>query len=373
MAAAEPSQPPDDLAEGASGEPDDPEEAEKKPQLAQRIASLVIGTLLALLVGEVAVRIVVTQTLIYNIEMVRYAKELKTPDPLGEVSHVHRQNASAHLMGVDITLNSLGHRGPDLPPKSADRKRVFVLGSSVTMGWGVPVDAMFTSLAEQRFNKDLPLGPATHVEIANAGIGNYNTLAQSRLFAHQYGGLKPDLVVLHYFISDPEPRPPGKNSVILRHSLFAAYCYDRFRTLGLAAEGKNDLFKHYSEIYDDAQPYWNDTLAKISEMRDVAAKNGVPFVVMIIPDFHNLRPGTPYGPLYEKMEKGFSARGIHVFNSFPEFQKRYGGQETALWIQQDDPHPNATGHALMAELLYAELAKPGAFVLENLPSQPTGP
>lgn len=347
---------------------DEPDEPEQKPRSLHTIVSLLIGTLVALLVGEVVVRIVVTQTLIYNIEMVRYAKELKTPDPRGEVSHVHRPNASAHLMGVDIALNSLGHRGPDLPPKSPDRKRVFVLGSSVTMGWGVPVDAMFTSLAEQRFNKELPLGPDTHLEIANAGIGNYNTVAQSRLFAHQYGELKPDLVVLHYFISDPEPRPPGKNSVILRHSYFAAYCYDRFRTLGLAAEGKNDLFKHYSGIYDDQQPYWNDTLSKISEMRDRAAKDGVPFVVMIIPDFHNLRPGTPYGALYEKMEEGMAARGIDVINTFPEFQKKYGGQETALWIQPDDPHPNATGHVLMADLLYGKLATPGTFVLENRPS-----
>src|SRR5688500_11442504 len=101
MASAEPSQETDEEA-AASGEPDEPEEAEKKPHPLQRVASLVLGTLLALLVGEVVVRIVVTQTLIYNIEMVRYAKELKTPDPRGEVSHVHRPNASAHLMGVDI-------------------------------------------------------------------------------------------------------------------------------------------------------------------------------------------------------------------------------------------------------------------------------
>lgn len=359
-----PSSSPSSSSDGESESGSDSTPPEKTPLL-QRIASLVIGTLVALLVGEVAVRVVVTQTLIYNIEMVRYAKELKTADPRGEVSHVHRPNASAHLMGVDIALNGLGHRGPDLPPKAADRKRVFVLGSSVTMGWGVPLDQMFTSLVEQRFNKEQPSGPATRVEIANAGIGNYNTFAQSRLFHHQYAEVKPDLVVLHYFISDPEPRPPGKNSLLLRHSYFAAYCYDRFRTLGLAAEGKNDLFKHYSEIYDDQQPHWNDTLTKISEMRDVAAKDNVRFVVMIIPDFHNLRPGTPYGALYEKMEKGFSARGIQVINTFPEFQKRYGGQEQALWIQRDDPHPNGTGHALMAELLYQELAKPDAFASDR--------
>jgi hypothetical protein len=339
-----------------------------KRETFQRVASLIIGTLVALLVGEVVVRVVAARSLIYNIEMVRYAKELKMPDPRGEVSHVHRPSASAHLMGVDVALNSHGHRGPELLPKSPDQKRVLVLGSSVTMGWGISLEETFTSIAEARFNKELPQGPKTRVEIANAGIGNYNTLAQSRLFEHEYPELKPDAVVLHYFISDAEPRPPGKNSLLLRHSYFAAYCYDRFRTIGLAAEGKGDLFKYYSGIYDDAQPYWKDTLAKITRMRDVAAADGVPFLVMIIPDFHNLRPGSPYGALYEKMEKGFVGAGIRVVNTFPEFQQRYGGQESALWIQRDDPHPNARGHALMADLLYGELARPNAFVLEQAAS-----
>ncbi len=326
-------------------------------QIAQRIGSLLIGLLLALVIGEIAVRIVASQSLIYNIEMVRYAKELKMPDPRGEVSHVHRPNASAHLMGVDISLNSLGHRGPDLGPKSPDRKRVFVLGSSVTMGWGIPYDRMFTSIVEKK--------SSGKIELANAGIGNYNTFAQEKLFEHQYAEVKPDLVVLHYFISDPEPRPKGNNSAILRHSYFAAYLYDRYRTLTLAAEGKNDLVKHYTDVYDDAQPYWHDTLRMIGEMRDAAAKDNVPFLVMIIPDFHNLKPGTPYGAIYEKIEKGFHEKGFHVINTFPVFQAKYGGNESALWIQPDDPHPNAVGHALMADLLFDELQKPDAFRLSK--------
>src|SRR5947207_1728331 len=64
--------------------------------------------------GELVMRIVVAHKLIYNIEMVKYAKELKTIDPEGVVSHVHRTNRSAKLMGVEIALNSLGHRSPEL-------------------------------------------------------------------------------------------------------------------------------------------------------------------------------------------------------------------------------------------------------------------
>jgi lysophospholipase L1-like esterase len=340
----------------------------KAKEILRRISSLLIGTVIALVAGEIVVRVMAARTLIYNIEMVRYAKELKEPDPRGEVSHVHRTNASANLMGVDIALNSLGHRGPELTnPKPADKKRVLVLGSSVTFGWGVSLDSVFTSIVQKRFETERPDGNNT-LEFANAGIGNYNTIAQSTLFTRQYPLVKPDLVVLHYFISDPEPRPPARNSAILRHSFFAAYCYDRFKTIGLAAEGKTDLFKHYSDIYADDQPYWTDTLNRIGAMRDQAAKDGVPMLVMIIPDFHNVANGTPYESLYAKMEKGFSERKLATINTFPVFQKRYGGNESALWIQPDDPHPNAKGHEVMADVLYDFLSKPGAFALRTTPT-----
>jgi lysophospholipase L1-like esterase len=336
--------------------------AKKRKELLRKAAQLLVGLVIAGVVGEVVVRIVAASTLIYNIEMVRYAKELKMPDPQGEISHVHRPNASAHLMGVDVALNSLGHRSPELTaPKPATTKRVLVLGSSVTMGWGVTDAQVFTALVSRRFATEKPQGPDVALEIANAGIGNYDTKAQATLFGRQYPVVKPDLVVLHYFISDPEPRPPAKNSIVLRESYLAAYFYDRFRTLGLAAQGHNDLFKHYSDVYDDQYPYWTAALERIVAMRDAAARDHVPFVVMLIPDFHNLANGTPYGALYEKMYKGFTERGITTINTFPEFQKRYGGNESDVWIQRDDPHPNAKGHELMAELLYGYLATPGAF------------
>jgi lysophospholipase L1-like esterase len=233
------------------------------------------------------------------------------------------------------------------------------------MGWGVPLDQVFTSVVERRFNAERPLGPKTTIELANAGIGNYNTYAQSRLFARQYPELRPDMVLVHYFISDAEPRPPGRNGFLLRQSALAAYLFDRVRTVALIADGKQDLFKYYSDIYSDAHPYWATTLDTLCEMRDVAARDGVPFVVMIIPDFHNLAPGSPYKAIYQKVAEGLSSRGIVNVNAFPPFQQRYGGNESELWIQRDDPHPNARGHELMAELLYDYLSRPGAFSLTD--------
>jgi hypothetical protein len=331
----------------------------KARELALRVVFVVVATSITLALGEIVIRIIASQHLIYNIEMVKYATELKMRDPLGEVSHVHRPSSSAHLMGVDISLNSLGDRGPELKnPKDPDCKRVLVMGSSITMGWGVPFEKTFTATTESLLNANRPFGPKYSFEFVNAGIGNYNNYFQYRLFLRQYPIVKPDMVVLHYFISDAQPRGMGRDSVILRDSYLAAFFFDRWSQIKLRFSGQyKDLFTFYKDLYaDDSQP-WQQTQRQVAEMRDITAKDGVPFLVMIIPDIHDLSPGTPYRDLYAKMETAFKAMNIPTVNTFDAFQQEFGDDVSKLWIQSDDPHPNASGHALMAQILSNYLAE----------------
>jgi len=329
----------------------------RRRELVFGLAFMAIAIAVTLALGEIAIRVIASRRLIYNIEMVKYATTLKMRDPNDEVSHVHRPSAHARLMGVDIALNSLGHRGPELAtPREPSRKRVLVLGSSVTLGWGVPFDSTFTTRTEAMLNTARPFGPGVSFEFANAGIGNYNTAFQSRLFERQYPVVRPDLVVLHYFVSDVQPRTMGRNNVILKHSFLAAFLFDRWSRLTLSFGGHyTDLFTFYTDLYADGSPAWIQTQQQIRAMRDRAAKDGVRFIVMIIPDIHDLSPGTPYRALYDRIDAAFRGMGITTINTFDAVQRQFGGDVTTLWIQGDDPHPNARGHALMADILYRYL------------------
>jgi hypothetical protein len=342
---------------------------DKRRERLLALAFIVGATVLTLALGEVVIRVITSWKLIYNIEMVKYAKELKMRDPKGEVSHVHRPSSSAHLMGVEISLNSLGNRGPELSnPRDPHRKRVLVLGSSITMGWGVPFEKTFAAVTEQQLNTKKPFGPATSFEFVNAGIGNYNNYFQYKLFQHQYPVVKPDLVVVHYFISDVQPRTMGRDSFILKHSYLAAFCFDRWSQVKQKFSGQyKDLFTFYHDLYaDDSEP-WKQTQKQLVEMRDTAAKDGVPFVVMVIPDIHDLSPGTPYKALYEKMETTFKGLGLPTVNAFDTFQHDFGSDISKLWVQSDDPHPNALGHALMADILYRYISEQDPLKLKASP------
>ena len=87
---------------------------------------------------EFGTRLVFRNSMDYTLEMWKYARDLKrvSDDPL--IGHEHIPNKSAHLMGVNISINSNGLRDREISyQKDSDTTRVLMLGDSVTMGWGV--------------------------------------------------------------------------------------------------------------------------------------------------------------------------------------------------------------------------------------------
>lgn len=312
---------------------------------------LIVATVISLLAGELAVRAISSYTLIYNLEMVKYAKELKTRDPEGLVSHIHKSNAAARLMGVDIRLNSLGNRSPELSAKKAPGEyRALVIGSSVTMGWGVPAEKVFTAIAEKKLNADPTSG--RHISIINAGIGNYNLQAQYQLFKRQFSKLDPDAVVLHYFLPDARPQELNVNNWVLQNSFLADYFYNALSATGLKFETGHGVLDFYRELYRDGSQPWLETIATVRKLREDLQASHRKFAIIIFPDLHDLSANSPYLEIYQKIQFEFEKLGVPVKSWVPEFQKTFGGHETDAWVQRDDPHLNSKGHELMAEEFY---------------------
>jgi len=77
-------------------------------------------TAAAFIVFELFIRAIAFFHPIYDVEMMKYAKALKVFSPVPTLIRQHRPNSKAHLMGVDVSLNSLGHRSRELiNPKPA--------------------------------------------------------------------------------------------------------------------------------------------------------------------------------------------------------------------------------------------------------------
>jgi hypothetical protein len=96
--------------------------------------SLVIGAAAA----EMALRLKNSSMNTYDIEMWRYAKELKVKSDDPKLDFDHVKSKSAVLQKVAIRLNEWGLRGAAVEPLPANGRRILFLGGSIALGWGVP-------------------------------------------------------------------------------------------------------------------------------------------------------------------------------------------------------------------------------------------
>lgn len=305
--------------------------------------------------GEIMLRALSSFTYIYNVEMLNYAKELKVKSAIPGISHEHRPNAGASLMGVDITLNSLGHRSAELRnPKTADERRIHVLGSSIALGWGVAEEEALPSVIADMFNRQISPKTGLNYVAINAGIGNYNTFYQVEKFKRQVAATDPDMVVLQYYINDAEPNPGGEDSPILRYSVLAAFVYQHIKVI--AAVSKISLADHYTALYVDGAPGWERAKKSIQELKKICDQRGIQLAALIVPELHNLSPDGPYPPLYAKIRETFAVYGIETIDTFDPVRRGFAENTVGAWVSADDPHPSAKAHRIMAEETFRALS-----------------
>lgn len=306
---------------------------------------VIVSIICALGLGEVVVRMKNADMKTYDIEMWRYAKELKTrsSDPL--LGHEHIKNASAILQSTEIRTNEYGLRGGPVEPLSADGRRVLFLGASILLGWGVPEDKVVTSLLE----KDLRVIDPT-VQVLNAGIGNYNAERYVHLFMTRLKELNPTDIVVLYFLRDAEHLDAGGGNWLLRNSELAM-------TLWIAAThikarfGEQSLVDHYRDVYKDDAQGFKEMQKSLADLASYAKERGIRLYLAIVPDVHNLKD-YQLGFAHEKTAALANSLGYKTIDLLPFFGNL---NPEKIWAMPGDPHPNALGHKIMADALLSLL------------------
>ncbi len=69
-----------------------------------------ISSLIFFALGELLLRAYLKHTLVYDVEMTRYANKLKVISDNPKIGHVHKPNQRLSLMGVVVATNSDGLR-----------------------------------------------------------------------------------------------------------------------------------------------------------------------------------------------------------------------------------------------------------------------
>jgi len=306
------------------------------------ILSAVIALGAFFLIGEVALRIYTRHVIFYDVEMTRYANELKIRSSNPRIAHVHRPGGSSVLMGVPVEINADGLRDQDYPVQRTESRRIAFLGDSLTFGWGVASEDTFESILERELNRIRP------TEILNFGTGNYNTEQQVNLFIEKGLKYEADEVVVWYFINDAEPTPQESPWAFLGYSRLATFVWSRIKTVKSRLFSSRSYQDYYADLYREENIGWLRTKEAFIQLQKVSDEKGIEMKVVLLPELHDPK-SQPFEREYGQVMQFLHQRGIEVLDLNPYFASEEDPQR--LWVALDDAHPNAEAHGRIARLV----------------------
>jgi hypothetical protein len=319
---------------------------------AVNLALVAAAVLLCCGAMELALRAIFARSLDFSMEMWKYAAQLKRPVADPKLSFAHAPNRSAVLMGVPVSINSHGLRDYEYSErKPPDVYRIVMLGDSTTFGWGVPLDQTVAKILERNLNR-AGIPGHSRVEVLNAGVGNYGTVQETAHYRAFDRAFYPDLVVLEYFINDPEPVPVERNPGLLGRSYLLAFAISRYDALLRFVGRRPPWYEYYARLYDDGQPGLRCAEEALGELSALTSADGAALLVAILPELHRIE-----GASYRFAREQRKIQDVLVAGRIPAIDLIEGlrghGEESSLWVTPADPHPNGKANTLIAAQLQA--------------------
>ncbi len=353
-----------------SGRPENP--TAKWRRWLQRGLGLLVGLIVALIVGEVVVR----------------AFDLP-PRPLPPLAAGYYELSSNRLLKYrfrpgmtpeDVAdpgdhrgfrINSAGFRDVEHSlAKPRGCYRIVVLGDSITAGVGIEdLDAVFTRRLEGLLNDD---GEAVSFEVINLGVGGYHTLQEAETLLVSGLRYQPDHVVVAFCVNDiawdadgqvlEELRSqlrPGQQSVLLtgwRSSNWTSGLLSKSRLCFFAYHRASSLepFLELEWRRESRSGHLGTPVRQgLQRLESMARAGGFQCHLFLVPAFDRHFQAYAHAELHSRvLEQASTCRSVTVVDLLDGF----GGQEVgAVDLSQDGLHPNAKGHEILANLVHRHL------------------
>jgi lysophospholipase L1-like esterase len=292
---------------------------------------------------EIAVRVVIDDGMNFDLEMWKYANQVKqrSADPL--IGHEHRPNAHARLMGVDVDINALGYRGREIAiSRTPGIRRILMLGDSFTEGWGVAVDETVSRRLEILFDQR---GMA--VEVVNAGVGNSGSVQEVQGFLTRHARLNPDLVILNFDFRSAIPVPRyADDGWLVRHSEARMFLSSGADALQRLTGVKRRWADDYLALFDG--PGWPAAKAAIVRLVEYCRAHQIELLIANWPELHDVQHYV-LGSITDRIRALADAEHVAFIDLLDAVKTQ---DSSTLWVTPADPHPNGYANQLFAEYLF---------------------
>jgi lysophospholipase L1-like esterase len=346
-------------------------------RVARVLVGLLVGAGVFVLSGEILARAVGIVDRLNG-----YSRLLFMEGPDAALPYRLRPGVRTHWVGIDVRVNQLGLRGPEITATPAPgTTRVLMLGDSVVFGQGVPEAQTVAGVLEQT----LTARGAGRWEVLNAGVQGYDTVAEAR-FLEAFGmALAPRWVVVGLSLNDFDSAPSfhpvgvlthaggGAARGLLAHSEFALLLqwlarwargtlwqqvYAQPGGEGMGADAADALAaavarKHLAFYAAPAPRRWARLRRALVNLRDQCRRAGVPLLLAIFPESYQVGIAEPDLTPQRRLGALCDEVGVRCLDLQPAFAA-VGGDLFA-----DVSHPNAAGQAVAAVAIAGALAAEG--------------
>jgi lysophospholipase L1-like esterase len=317
---------------------------------AKKLLLVLIATLCGLALTELLVRGASKYSLhLFDVEMWRYASEVKRESKVPGVVERHQPDSQSHLMGVQIRTDSSGFRRPDPLTESLrtpDNLIAVALGDSLTLGWGVPEDQTYPAILERILGERARQSNTRAVTVVNAGIGNSNTSMELARYEQDIRPLHPHWLILGFFINDAEPDPQPVQNAFFRNSALISLVGMRLKPyVNTSVQNYNT---YYRALYEEGSPGWKRFQQALAKLGRNLQEDNVKATIVLLPEMHEPLNFGPFGDVYHRVASLAASNGFEVIDASPEFPSGPGNQ---FWVAVDDAHPNAQAQKLFAMAL----------------------
>lgn len=261
-----------------------------------------------------------------------------------------RPGFSTLYKGHEVSINSDGYRGPELPPRMDGALRVAMVGDSFVFGNAVGLaDTMAVRLEGQ-------LGEA---QVLNLGVPGYGAGHAAAVVEHDALRLDPDVVLYVFYNNDADP-PPEFDSIdpeavidgmygFPLHSALLQWLNVRVKQASLGWFGLQSARRTPAR----SQAIWDEgggerVREAIGRMRDLCAARGVRLLVAGYPNLTQVEHN-PFLPIDLGAAEVCAELGVE----WVDLTGAFGGEEdlTRYWASVFDTHPNGEANQRVAEHL----------------------
>jgi hypothetical protein len=255
----------------------------------------------------------------------------------------------------NVMINSDGFRGPEYTLlKSKDTYRIVMIGDSVTLSRLTKWQESLTQRLEALLSASCP---RKKIEVLNMGVEGYNSIQELELLKSKALKYKPDLVILHYCLNDPDyPEYYFKKNFINRHSLLARYILYRTKKHWIKEDRRRRGIKNNMDVYHYfyTTQCWQDAKDAVLEMANITHKQGIKMVLLIVPEFSlsvkDFREGYPFWYIHNMLGE-IKHENVIIIDPLKEFSRINANVfELRVWT-----YPNLKANNIIAGYIIEKL------------------